>query len=175
MYDTVFSASTVGIQTEDGGRLQDCTAGGGKTKQKQSSSRKHVALSVQPLEKFVLLLRMPFHYAVSRESPSSIILRLLLGFPQPSEERGDGLEGHTFPVLLGRVFARLPLIKSVLWDDILIIQTVEEHPEKICKRAETLLSTLIPSHIFPPYLWSTHALQKYFMQNTFSLYVKAAV
>lgn len=82
-------------------------------------------------------------YAVSRESPSSIILRLLLRFPQPGEERRHGLEGHALTLLLGRVFARLPLVESVLGDDVLVVQTVKEHPEEVCKRAKTQRSHLV--------------------------------
>jgi len=134
----VFSASTVGIQTQNGGMFQNRTA-------EKNSSRKHVVLSAQPFWKFALLLRMQFYYVESQVSPSSIILRLLLRLPQPGEEGCDGLEGHTLPLLLGRVFARLPLVESVLWDDVLVIQTVKEHPEKVCQRAKAQPSP----HMFP--------------------------
>lgn len=64
-------------------------------------------------------------------APLSIILRLFLGLPQPGEESGYRLESHTFAQLLRRVLAGLPLVKSVLRDDVLVIQTVKEHPEQV--------------------------------------------
>lgn len=80
---------------------------------------------------------------VPRMSPSSIVFRLLFRLPQPGEEGRDGLEGHTLTMLLGGVFARLPLVESVLRDDVLVIQTVKEHPEKVWKSKETLSSLFL--------------------------------
>lgn len=134
----IFSASTVGIKTQDGGMFQNRTAEGkgrGKKikKGRRKSSRKHVVPSAQPFWKFVLVLEMQF-YAVSRASPSSIILRLLFRLSQPSEEGRDGLEGDAFTLLLSRVFACLPLVERVLRDDVLIIQAVKEHPKEVCEK-----------------------------------------
>lgn len=143
----IFSASTVGIQTQDGGMFQNRTAegrgaGGGKKKikNKKRQRKKNPAVNTSShlrshFGKFVLVLEMQF-YAVSRASPSSIILRLLLRLSQPSEEGCDGLEGDAFTLLLSRVFARLPLVERVLRDDVLIIQTVKEHPEEVCGRTK---------------------------------------
>lgn len=61
----------------------------------------------------------------------SIVFRLLFGLPQPGEEGRDGLEGHAFARLLGGVFARLPPVESVLGDDVLVVETVKEHPEEV--------------------------------------------
>lgn len=61
----------------------------------------------------------------------SIVFRLLFRLPQPREEGGDGLEGDPFAVLLRGVFARLPLVERVLRDDVLVVETVKEHPEKV--------------------------------------------
>jgi len=74
---------------------------------------------------------MQFYYA---GSPSSIVFRLLLRLPQPGEEGRDGLERHAFALLLRGVFARLPLVERVLRDHVLVVQTVEEHPEKVWKK-----------------------------------------
>lgn len=80
---------------------------------------------------------MQVYYPVSREaSPSSIVLRLLLGLPEPGEEGCDGLEGHALPLLLCGVFARFPLVERVLRDDVLVIQTVVEHPEQVWRQTE---------------------------------------
>lgn len=127
----VFSASAVGIQTQNGGMFQNRTA-------EKNSSRKTCRPAHSPIlnvclfccKDAVLLRRVP------QVSPSSIIFRLLLRLPQPGEEGRDRLEGHTLTLLLGRVFARLPLVESVLRDDVLVIQTVKEHPEKVWRLIE---------------------------------------
>ena len=46
--------------------------------------------------------------------------------PQPGEEGRDGLKGHALTQLLGRVFARLPLVERVLGDDVLVIKLISE-------------------------------------------------
>lgn len=70
-------------------------------------------------------------YAHDPQLSPSIVFRLFLRLPQPGEEGGHRLEGYALAVLLGRVFARLPLVESILRDDVLIIQTVKEHPEEV--------------------------------------------
>lgn len=53
-------------------------------------------------------------------------LVLVLGLAEPREEGGDGLEGHAFAQLLGRVFAGLPLVEGLLLDHVLVVEAVEE-------------------------------------------------
>lgn len=99
---------------------------------------------------FVLLWGCSSTMPCPRESLSSIILRLLLRLPKPSEEGRDRLESHTLTLLLRRVFACLPLVEGVLGDDVLIVQTVKEHPEKVCRqRGNTRLLTWWIKNVFP--------------------------
>lgn len=83
---------------------------------------------------FVLLWGCSSAMLCPRVSLSSIIFRLLLRLPQPSEEGRDRLESHALTLLLRRVFARLPLVEGVLGDYVLVVQTVKEHPEKVCRQ-----------------------------------------
>lgn len=62
------------------------------------------------------------------------VVRLVLGLAEPSEEGGDGLEGHALAQLLGGVFAGLPLIEGLLFDHVLVVQSVKEHPQQILQR-----------------------------------------
>lgn len=88
---------------------------------------------------------MQFYYILSpRVSPSSIVFRLLLRLPQPGEEGRNRLEGHALTMLLSGVFARLPLVESILRDDVLVVQTVKEHPEKVWKSTETWATQIKP-------------------------------
>lgn len=59
------------------------------------------------------------------------VVRLILGLPEPHEEGGDGLQGHAFALLLSQVFAGLPLIEGLLFDHVLVIKDIKEHPQQI--------------------------------------------
>lgn len=79
-----------------------------------------------PQESFLKCHQFP------RRSPEALaVVGLVLGFTEPSEEGGDGLEGHALALLLGRVFARLPLVEGLLFDHVLVVKCVKEHPQQI--------------------------------------------
>lgn len=59
------------------------------------------------------------------------VVGLVLSLAEPSKEGSDRLEGHTLALLLGRVFARFPLVEGLLFDHVLIVQSVKEHPQQI--------------------------------------------
>lgn len=59
---------------------------------------------------------------------SLAVVGLVLVLTEPSEEGGDGLEGHALALLLGGVFAGLPLVEGLLFDHVFVIQSVKEHP-----------------------------------------------
>lgn len=83
-------------------------------------------------------------------SSTLAVVRLVLGLAEPREEGSDGLEGHTFPQLLGRVFAGLPLVEGLLFDHVLVVQSVEKHAQQICDRErqkESLSSCLCASRL----------------------------
>lgn len=78
-----------------------------------------------------VLLRRGLGWQRQPQTPLSIVFRLLLGLSQPGEEGCDRLEGYALALLLRGVLAHLPLVESILRDDVLVIQTVKEHPEKV--------------------------------------------
>ena len=59
------------------------------------------------------------------------VVRLDVGLPEPGEEGGDGLEGYALALLLGRVLAGAPLLKGLLLDHVLVVQSVKEHPQQV--------------------------------------------
>lgn len=128
----IFSASAAGIQTQNG-------------------------FGTVPQETSFFLSWSHFERSLSFQgcssaaaSPSSIVLGLLLRLPQPGEEGRHRLEGHAFALLLGRVFAGLPLVERVLRDDVLVVQTVEEHPEEICRNTGAEVTSRPPGQQSPP-------------------------
>lgn len=61
-----------------------------------------------------------------------VLVRLLLCLTEPGEEGGDGFQGHTFACLLCGVLAGFPLVEGLLFNDVLVVQRVKEHPQQIC-------------------------------------------
>uniref|UniRef100_A0A8B9BAV9 endothelin-converting enzyme 1 n=1 Tax=Anser brachyrhynchus TaxID=132585 RepID=A0A8B9BAV9_9AVES len=83
----------------------------------------------------------------------SVVIRLVLGFPEPGEKRRHRLEGHPFALLLRQVLARLPLVEGLLLDDVLVVEGIEEHPQQVWGETEGIPATPQPPSIRPP---STH-------------------
>lgn len=71
------------------------------------------------------------HHFSRRSEGALAVVGLVLGLAEPSEEGSDGLEGHALALLLGGVFARLPLVEGLLFDHVLVVEGVKEHPQQI--------------------------------------------
>lgn len=69
-----------------------------------------------------------FFYVVA-----SILVGLFLGLAEPGEEGGDGFQGDAFARLLCRVFAGFPFVEGFLFNHVLVVQSVEEHQQQVCR------------------------------------------
>lgn len=61
----------------------------------------------------------------------SVVVRLILSFPQPGKKGRHRFESHSLALLLGRVLAGLPLVESLLLDDVLVVEGIKEHPQQV--------------------------------------------
>lgn len=69
-----------------------------------------------------------------------VFIRLLFCLPEPGEKGCDRFQGHTFSRLLCRVFAGLPLVEGLLFNNILVVQGIEEHPQQVCRDTQIKVS-----------------------------------
>lgn len=109
-----------------------------KSKKKKRSNVRSIIQSLPVEEFFPLFLFMQKDFRwIQTESESFparrplAVVRLFLGLPEPREEGGDGLQGHAFALLLSQVLAGLPLVEGLLFDHVLVVKGVEEHPQQI--------------------------------------------